>query len=238
MKLDETKYGRIIYYLLQNTDYSREYLLSIKDDDQLFSMYQNIKECMERYPKEILEFYKKNLFYQPRHTSEEVYKMTYNELSSLRDKLGLRKRGKKVKSSVPAGQLTIEDALREIEQQTPTETATNIIISNSEDKERDEQILTPDEIKTMYGEEEYSFSELQERGIVSTEPTPTLRRTTKDSDERYEKIDELICSKISIDGEEVDLKTLVSLEDEEFDILLKIARKVIKEKTNNQRLKP
>jgi hypothetical protein len=172
MYLSEQERTNIIEYFLTHTNYSREYITGIKNHAQLFSMYKRTKERMYEYPKEIIAYYKNHPEIYVRPSDEEIRKMKYEELSQLRKELGISKRSSKKVTSTIEAKSTADKAREVLRQESTTKVAAQIIISNmTYEREHDfehEEFLTPDEIATMFPEEDYTPDELADRNIIVT----------------------------------------------------------------------
>lgn len=154
MVINSNEKSIIISYLLKVTDYPKKYLVS-KNDDELFTLYKRIKDCMARYPNDIIELQNRlatsNL--SQVYTIEELQQFNYNKLQnikkSLKDRLAPQQPRKSKKSAV-----SFEE-------------------ENSNGHE--EEFLTPEELYTIYGLElqELSSEELQKAGYRIIEPEKT-----------------------------------------------------------------
>ncbi len=199
-------------FLSLNTTYDVNLLFSTKSIYQIASMCKNIKAAMKKYPQEIIEYLNLHPEVSLSLEDSDIYTMTYNELVNLRKKLGIKSSRKKVIKSEPAGiasQLSIDF----VESQKTSQLCVSII---QNDEEKDLQILSDDEIKEMYSDEELTPEDLAKRGIVSD--TIKYQEPIKDDreEERFIMIDTILESKISIGGKEVTFDFLCSLGEDEL----------------------
>ncbi len=174
------------YYLLANGGYdSDEYLrqkpgeVNYKYESRILSIANRVYECMAKYPQEIYEFVRRDPSL-PQYTFSELTTLSYRELSSLRNSLGIKKRnrrGKKVIRQEVAGE-QYQNAISMIHDTPVREVAATIIQGNeTEEKEfADEAILTAEEISSMFGEDMPSVSELSSMGIVPEYPVEYEKR--------------------------------------------------------------
>ncbi len=185
MYLSDREKANIIEWFLNNTYYTREYITSIKNHAQLFSMYKRTQERMSSYPKEIIAYYNNHPEIYVRPTDEEIRAMKYEELSRLRKELGIRKQTAKKVTKTTEARTTADKARAVLKEQSTTKVAAQVIITNmAHEQEHDydhEQFLTPEEISMMYPGEELTADELADRGIIVTpyfgveEPTQSKR---------------------------------------------------------------
>lgn len=196
----ETK-NKIKNYLLKNTTYTIKEIEAIPEKS-LEATYIRIKDCLKKYPQKIIDYYHANPTIKTKYTIEEIYKMNYNELDDLMNKLGLKKSRKKKQQTNNTGATIATD--------TQTYIQMTLDFSNTEKKtipkesfqitptaERDFEYLTPEEIAQMYPGEEYSKEELQEKGFYTAEvQNPLLNKS--------ELIKIIIPTKFTISNHELD----------------------------------
>ncbi len=210
-------------FLRVNTTYDINLLFQTKSINQIASMCRSIESAMQRYPKEISEYYKSNPSAVPFVSDNVLYSMNYNELVDLRKKLGIKGSRKKVVKQEEASdvaQLNIDF----VQSKKTSDLCVSIMQSNAENKEL--QILTSEEIKEMYGGEELSKEDLARRGIVSDDVDCHERASLED--ERIEMIDEIISSKITIANQALDINFLYTLGETELKSLYEITKSFIK----------
>ncbi|HAB65809.1 MAG TPA: hypothetical protein DCE23_00430 [Firmicutes bacterium] len=143
---------------------------------RIFRTASRIHECLENYPIEIYRYLSSHRE-QRQYTIKELRGMTYKELSEIRGNLGLsRRKRKKVIKEEPARRAYTQ-GIGYISE-TPTSTiVANAIINDTLDHEKDESILTEEEIAAMYGDDMPSLSVLLQMGIVPEFPEDYVRRT-------------------------------------------------------------
>ncbi|MGN1371467.1 MAG: hypothetical protein ACI4XM_04265 [Candidatus Coprovivens sp.] len=222
MTLSDKEYRNIIDFLEANTTYDIGELVT-RTDGQLYNMKKRIEEAIIKYPEEIYKFYEEHPDYHPRHTLEELKKMKYNELANIRKSLKIRKR-KKVKK-VEEAPSTVTKARQALKQQSTIETIKNIVASNveSEEKEQDEyQFLTRAEATAMYGED-ITDEYLEERGFKLYEP---IGRIYNENEERYLLISSLEGIELSLNGTPITNNELLTLDIDELHYLYQIATKL------------
>lgn len=219
-------------FLRANTTYDVDLIFRTKSLKQIAGMCKNIQSAMRKYPKEISDFLDSNPEAEPYYSAEDLYSMTYNELVSVRKKLGIKNTRKKVvkqEDASEANQLGIDFVRSEQTNQLC------IAIMSSGDDERDLQILTEEEIREMYDGEELSKEDLAKRGIVSD--STNLRETEEPEDERFSMIDEILSSNISIANQEININFLYTLSEAELKTLHNIAKSFIQYSEKERSLK-
>jgi hypothetical protein len=232
MTLSDYEYRNVIDYIKKHTTYNISDIIK-KTDEQLYRMKQNIENAMATYPKEIFDYYQAHPEHTPRYSLEELKIMKYNQLSKLRQELKIRK-GKKVTSTEPAPQ-TADKARQTIKQQTPNEVAKNVVLSNQiAENSHDYQFITREEAFAMYGED-ITDEYLEEKGFKLYEP---LKNQEYDPEqERYDLIDLIIDSEITIKGEPISIETLCLLSLDDLRKINEITQVLSKKQGNTSGLK-
>lgn len=95
--LSGVEYDNMVKYLTSVTNYSINSLLA-KEHKVIFQMYNRIKECMENYPDDIIIL--QNSLYIKTYTLDELKKMNYHQLSSIKKDLKNKLKSYKNSSSV------------------------------------------------------------------------------------------------------------------------------------------
>lgn len=219
-------------FLRVNTTYDINLLFKTKSINQIASMCRSIESAMQRYPREISEYYKANPNIEPFVPDSVLQSMNYNELVDLRKKLGIKNTKKKVvrqEEATDVAQLSIDF----IQSEQANHLCVSIMQSNSENE--DLQILTSEEIREMYGGEELSKEDLARRGIVSDKVDEPEK--VDPEDERIEMIDEIISSKITIANQILDINFLYTLGEAELKTLYEITKNFIMNNRKERSLK-
>lgn len=219
----------MIDYLLRVTDYTiTDINKSARNYGQLCQMYRRISKCMSEYPNEIYNYYLSHNV-PPEYTLEELYEMKYQELSDIRKKLGLAKKGKKVMNVEPvkklaeSTQMTIADLLENIEEPEKPDAQSEY--------EPQEQFLTPAEIECMYGSD-YSNHELIKMGIRPEGYHPDAEKQKEE--EIYLMIGTIVDLHITIAGHELTYEDCYKMDEYKIKVLYEIALHFIPE--DNQKL--
>ncbi len=206
----EEETTNMMQYLRSVTSYSENYLRSISDD-QLFMMYRRVKRAMQTYPQEIKDYLLRHPECLDLVKLVNIEYLNYNELVELCQKLGIKHTKSRVVSSEPApAQATLA---KSIIKRTKTSDLAMAVIQQTQDEsvqQDHEQILTPDEIALMYGED-IRPEELAQLGIVCDQ-VPTLNYSNStDEDERINLIDEIIDFKVQIGHQDLNYEQLLNL---------------------------
>ena len=125
MVFNKGEKSEIVNYLLNNTDYSKLYLLC-KSDEVLFNLYNRVRHCMNKYPMDILELQQQASRYGKvqMYSLQDLGCFNYNKLAkikkSLKDviKAAIKKN---VVSTEQYGEDEYYDTLHDIEYLTPEE---------------------------------------------------------------------------------------------------------------------
>lgn len=150
---------------------------------RIFRTASRIHECLENYPIEIYRYLSSHRE-QRQYTIKELREMTYKELSEIRSDLGLsRRRRKKVIKEEPAGSTYLK-GLGYIKDTPTSSLVASAILNDTLDHNKDESILSEEEIAAMYGDDMPSLSELLQMGIVPEFPEEYVRRTAFTEEEK------------------------------------------------------
>ena len=219
MQLSDSERSYYIDYLMSHTTYSRETINGIAEDDyKLFNMANRIKECMDRYPKEIFSYLIDHPEVEEQYTLDELKKMKYNDLVELRKLFKIRKKSKKIVSA----KIIPEVAAKARKAAKANPRLEQTIILNTLPEVEDLAFLTPDEIETMYpGSGLYSDEELRNLGIVREN---AHEQQEIDPTDYYIKIATIVESGITVDGNPLTLDDCYNMPVKEVERLYQIAQ--------------
>lgn len=218
MELTEPERTNLIEYLLAHTTYSKTTIYNIAaDDNKLYSMTERIRECMSRYPKEILAYLEEHPEVEERYTLAELKQMRYNELVDIRQRFKIRKRRKKVTGAEFAKQ-TSDKARTAIKQNTHLE---HTIFMGAISEPEDLEFLTPEELEMMYpGSGLYSESELHSLGVAREN---AHAHHEVDATEYYIKIATIVDSGLIVAGQTLTYQDCYNLPVNEVEKLYQMA---------------
>ena len=190
-------------------------------------------EALPKYREEVIKKFQENPGLRGGITDEQINKMKYNDLSTLRTNLGLNRRGKKVQKQETAPTKTVEQAKEALKKESTAKTAAEIIKGSTQATLEDlypevfnpphhetEEFYTVEEARKAYPG--YSYEELIKEGIHLVETD------AKERLEQYQIIDQIIMYNISIDGLELSEEKLVDCNLEELKKILTSIRKLQK----------
>ncbi len=198
MELSSTERSNCLYFLKTYTTYSNRVIYDMaKDDGKLMNVTSRIRECMERYPKDIMEYLNAHPECPTRYTYEQLKQMKYNELAAIRKSFKIRKSAKKVvKVEQPTTELT---KARASLHSNPSIEKTIICDVLTDPDEL--QFLTPEEIEMMYpGSGLLTNEELNRMGIARENASEYQEI---DEDEYYIKIATIVDSGLVIDDKPI-----------------------------------
>lgn len=209
-----------IKYILSVTTYE-ETIFEDKSNIQIRQMRLDIESKMQRYPKEIADYLRRNPNAKPFYTYEELKQMTYNELWQIRKLFGI-KSPKKVKSSEQAPK--IAQKAKEVIQKTPTNALAATIITDSieHDEIEDYQFITLAEAEAMYGED-LTDEYLESRGFKLYEP---ISRTYSEATQKQSLIAAILESGLKTKGKPLTPEKLRTLDIRELHYLLYTSSKI------------
>lgn len=184
--LSSSEYSNIISYLTSVTNYTKESLLN-KPEENLFRMYNRIKECMNTYPLAII--YLQNSLDINGYSLSDLKQMNYHELLEIKKEL-LNKRNKKK-------QVKVENTCVDTEE---TEYIEPILIS-------------PDDLYIGYliDYHNYTQEELLDLGFVIIDREQDTYLTYIRDNLRLKLIEYLMRSNIMIEVNKLPLERLIDL---------------------------
>lgn len=184
--LSSSEYSNIISYLTSVTNYTKESLLN-KPEENLFRMYNRIKECMNTYPLTII--YLQNSLDINGYSLSDLKQMDYHELLEIKNEL-LNKRNRK-------NRVKLEDTSME-----------------TEEKEYIEPILiSPDDLYIGYliDYHNYTQKELLDLGFVIIDREQDTYLTYIRDNLRLKLIEYLVGSNIRMEVNKLPLERLIEL---------------------------
>lgn len=224
MYLSSNDKNTIHNFFSTRTTYDVDFFLNGKSDDQIYNIYNRIKDALVRYPNEIAFYLDSHPEAQPRYTLEELQKMTYNKLSELREKFKIRK-GKKVTGTTIQNK-AYEDALNVIKSKSTAELCVDLITQATES----ELILSSSEVNKIYGKD-WDMDFLEEHGIVLEDAMTHLKSETDPEQVRLDKIDEIISSGLLINGQKPTFEQLYSFNSRQLNRAYKLVKETKLPKT-------
>lgn len=199
------------------TTYDVDLFLKDKTDNQIYNIYNRIKDALVRYPNEIASYLDSHPEAQPRYTLEELQGMTYNRLSELREKFKIR-RGKKVVGAT-INNKAYKDALNVVKGKSTTELCAELITQDS----HPELILSSSEVDKIYGED-WDMDLLEEQGIILEDAMMHLKSESDPEESRLDKIDEIISSGLLINGQKPTFEQLYAFDQSQLNRTYKLSK--------------
>lgn len=233
MYLSGREKREMLNFIGKNTTYDMDLFIVGKSDAQISAIYKRIKEAMNTYPRDIYAYLQDHLEVSPRYTLDQLLNMKYNELSEIRKNFGIKKKGKKVVKQEQAPLKTTNDARSSLHGQGVRDIALSVMRGNEERQIEHEEILTEEEILSMYGET-MPAEQLAKLGIVLDKIPYEV--AMDEETKKIQLINDILEEELVVSGKTLSFSELLMLSEEEIFSLYAIVQSIKKSRNDLKRL--